>query len=236
MQRQRAFTLIELLVVISIISLLISILLPALGAARKSAQSVQCQSNMRQIMLVIFTYASDQKDAVPFTSSVTSKEIVNRYYSVGRYMSKAGYIKNPSDNDYDGSLTSLPLNTLWNCPGNINPPFQVASGKTRYYYYIKNPYITSDEATIAWANTSGPSWWLDNYSLSRLSMASKPSEEYYHHDYQDSTTVYHFPGGGFTNTERGGPHLGNVVNVSFLDGHVITSDTLYQSKWLHANP
>lgn len=61
-----AFTLIELLVVISIIVVLISILLPALGSSREAARSVKCQTNLRSIGQGLEMYmAQESKGLLP---------------------------------------------------------------------------------------------------------------------------------------------------------------------------
>jgi len=59
---ESSFTLIELLVVIAIISILASLLLPALGKARAKTQGIQCLSNLKQHMLAWRMYADDNGD------------------------------------------------------------------------------------------------------------------------------------------------------------------------------
>ena len=65
MKRKMGFTLIELLVVIAIIAILAAILFPVFAKARKSAQTADCQSNMKQIGSALKMYLSDWGDTYP---------------------------------------------------------------------------------------------------------------------------------------------------------------------------
>ncbi|MCA9242610.1 MAG: prepilin-type N-terminal cleavage/methylation domain-containing protein [Phycisphaerales bacterium] len=63
--RRRGFTLIELLVVVAIIALLISILLPSLNNARKSAKAVKCGANQNHVGKAVHAYLGENNGTFP---------------------------------------------------------------------------------------------------------------------------------------------------------------------------
>lgn len=120
--RPAAFTLVELLVVIGIIALLISILLPTLGAAKEQARTTQCASNMRQLATALVNYATENKGRFPTNINVykptppAGQPSAGLWYDldrIGRYLPK-GVI--PSDTSTNPTIGG----TVFVCPGDFD--------------------------------------------------------------------------------------------------------------------
>jgi len=114
----KGFTLVELLVVIGIIALLISILLPTLASARRSANSVKCLASLKEIGNAFNMYAMENKGFYP-----AARDLHNQYVGSTkverRWTDMTAKYFNKSANNYDkvDDITKIRLNSvLWGCP------------------------------------------------------------------------------------------------------------------------
>lgn len=92
MRRSEAFTLVELLVVIAIIGILVSLLLPAVQAARVASRRTQCINNLRQIGIAL-TRHSDDWGSFPTSSHNTSQLHKTWIYTLGPYLENVDQIR-----------------------------------------------------------------------------------------------------------------------------------------------
>ena len=114
MRRTRAFTLIELLVVISIIALLIGILLPALGAARRTANQMKNSSQLRGIHQSSVIYAQSNNfylEGIDFNGQLLPNGAETGFSGTGGFPGSRLYIL-LNGSFISGALCINPADTL----------------------------------------------------------------------------------------------------------------------------
>lgn len=160
--RTPAFTLIELLVVVAIIALLVSILLPALGNARRQAARTKCLSNLRQQTVAAQMYAQEFNDNLPLAKN-DIWEAQRKY----RPLARAPYIQDVLipylGGGKRGDLAGLdpnafvPFSAVFRCPEAGREPNTAYLNSTQSNHYRYNThkavvYLDPNSASMSMAH------------------------------------------------------------------------------------
>ena len=167
-QKYRAFTLIELLVVIAIIGLLVGMLLPAVQAARETANRNQCSNNLKQIGLALQAYHDVKKVFPPGYVDLNNNPLLTPDNDLGPGWGWASMI-----------LPNLEQQSLFNqinfnrpAGSGVNaavslvklPVFQCPSDPYQDPCPIYDSTFSAPIATVAHANYVGCAGWLECFN------------------------------------------------------------------------
>ena len=158
----RGFTLVELLVVITIVTLLISLLLPAVSKARESAFRTVCLSQMHQIAIAGLTYAQDHKFAMPACDSARPTAWMDQNVALSstypstvvkfgvQRLWDGGYIPSKKKNSSNAIINDYRLAV---CPGKVDH-YNPAVAPNLTYLAHPSSYIDLGWTTYSWASSN----------------------------------------------------------------------------------
>ncbi|MDA3963583.1 MAG: type II secretion system protein [Planctomycetota bacterium] len=205
---RNGFTLIELLVVISIIAVMVGLLLPAIGMARSSANSLICQNNQRQMMIAAVVYADDNEDRLPGIGY--GKNYYHWTSSLAPYLEKY-YVWDDASNDSF---------SIYRCPA--NDPIKLGNSSSWPTHYASG-YALSQFSSVR-PNASGKAgYWRDSRMPAeiRTSWIKRASEWMLWGEVRLTYGWWHCLGSTSNDVAFGTsfPHRGHMT-MSFADGHV----------------
>jgi prepilin-type N-terminal cleavage/methylation domain-containing protein len=207
--RLRAFTLIELLVVIAIIALLIGILLPALGKARRTSRQTVTLARLHDLGIGLAAYSNEYKDQLPALVDHEEKPFLGlSLLSKVQSMTPAAFL-NPNAGDNLATLESIDrrpvLATLGGVeidetvdinPGNIADVRFHASfsfdNDLKLHKAYRPVVVLADRADYRLGRTMSAAWggegicaaWTDQHAafVRTRSIADQNDPNIYHHN------------------------------------------------------
>lgn len=206
--RSRGFTLIELLVVVAIIGVLLGILVPLLGTARRQARTVACMSNMRQITAATLLYAEDHHGQWPRSShSALASGVQPWAYALSRQWGAGDY----EPGKPNGAWQRI-RDTLLRCPEDTRTG--------NYYSYGKSVWfeLGASETGEVFGKLRGP-------TFTRVQNVPRPAETVLYGELNSGSQADHimahywYLGGS---PEVAQTRHGNAANYALADGHVET--------------
>jgi len=223
MQTRRAFTLIELLVVISIVSLLMAILLPALQKARDAAKFTQCQVNQRTIAQVAISYAVDSDGYFPPTIAWHESGPPATYWTK---RTQDWYINRSANTDSRRALVRFFGPYLTNARPFFDP-FGAA-----FQEQWNDDYLAGNTAALV--SSYAMPWNTASYAASRLEDDGKLllTSDFLYNSGIGVISSHPIAGGAQANINANHSYTtgagvaifdeGHRLNASYLDGHVST--------------
>ena len=146
-QNRDGFTLIELLVVVAIIAILVGLIVPALGQARKQSGQVVCASNLKNIGMAFDYYRQDYRDIYPCANDPVHS-VKNWWLWMGR-----GF--RPVLEPYIApNLSAKNPNVLW-CPQDPSPENKYENTSYAYamsFYHSSTQINSMNDKSFTYSN------------------------------------------------------------------------------------